>query len=83
MLLDPSGEIGHLYAAVTTPHIFVIRPDGTVAYMGGADSIVSTRVEDLQKAEPYAREAIEAVAAGRPVAHPVTRPYGCSVKYAS
>jgi hypothetical protein len=51
--------------------------------MGGADSIASTNVEDLAKAEPYAREAIEAVAAGKPVVHAVTRPYGCSVKYST
>jgi peroxiredoxin len=83
VLLDPQGVIGHLYGAQTTPDIFVIRPDGALAYMGGADSIASTRVEDLQKAEPYAREALEAVVAGLPAPHPVTRPYGCTVKYSS
>ncbi|HTV33935.1 MAG TPA: redoxin domain-containing protein [Methylocella sp.] len=82
VLLDPEGEIGHLYGAETTPHIFIIRANGTLAYMGGADSIASTRVEDIAKAEPYAHEAIEAVAAGKPVPHPVTRPYGCTIKYA-
>ncbi len=83
VLLDPRGAIGRLYGAQTTPHIFVIGPGGVLAYMGGADSIASTRIEDLQRAEPYAREAIEAVSAGKPVPHPVTRPYGCSVKYSS
>jgi peroxiredoxin len=83
VLLDPKGAIGRLYGAETTPHMFVIKPDGTLAYMGGADSIASTRIADMQKAEPYAREAIEAVVAGKPVAHPVTRPYGCTVKYSS
>jgi peroxiredoxin len=83
VLLDPSGTVGRLYDAKTTPHIFVIKPDGTLAYMGGADSIASVRVEDIAKAEPYAREAIDAVAAGQPVTHAITRPYGCSVKYAS
>jgi hypothetical protein len=81
VLLDPTGALGHLYGAMTTPHIFVIAADGTLAYMGGADSVASTRIDDMAQAEPYAREAIDAVAAGRPVAHPVTRPYGCSVKY--
>ena len=52
VLLDPQGQIGHLYGAETTPHIFVIRPDGALAYMSGADSIASTRVEDIAKAEP-------------------------------
>jgi len=83
VLLDASGTIGHLYDAQTTPHIFIIRKDGTLAYMGGADSIASTRIEDLKTAEPYAREALEAVAADKPVPHPVTRPYGCTVKYSS
>jgi AhpC/TSA family protein len=83
VLLDPQGTIGHLYNAVTTPEIVVIRADGTLAYLGGADSIASTDLSDLARAEPYAREAIEAVVAGQPVAHPLTRPYGCSVKYRS
>lgn len=83
VLLDPDGKVGRLYGAETTPHIFVIDRQGMLAYMGGADSIASTDVDDLKRAEPYAREAVEAVSAGRPVAHPVTRPYGCSVKYAA
>jgi peroxiredoxin len=83
VLLDPKGVIGHLYGAQTTPHIFIVAPDGVLAYMGGADSIASTRIEDLAKAEPYAREALEAVVTGKAVAHPVTRPYGCTVKYSS
>jgi peroxiredoxin len=83
VVLDPQGKIGHLYGAETTPHIFVINKDGALAYMGGADSIASTNIGDIAKAEPYAHEAIEAVAAGKPVLHAVTRPYGCSVKYSS
>jgi peroxiredoxin len=82
VLLDPKGSLGHLYNAETTPHIFVIAPDGKLAYRGGADSIASTRVEDLARAEPYAREAILAVLQDQPVQHAVTRPYGCTVKYA-
>lgn len=83
VLLDSKGTIGHLYDAQTTPQIFIIRKDGMLAYMGGADSIASTRIEDLKTAEPYAREALEAVVAGKSVPHPVTRPYGCTVKYSS
>jgi peroxiredoxin len=83
VLLDSSGTVGRLYDAQTTPEIVIIRKDGTIAYTGGADSIASTRIEDMKKAEPYAREALEAVIAGKPVAHPMTRPYGCTVKYSS
>lgn len=83
VVLDPTGAVGKLYEAAVTPTIVVIKPDGTLAYIGGADSIASTRSEDLAKAEPYARDAIRAVAEGRPVAKPVTRAYGCTVHYSS
>ncbi|MBU0600938.1 MAG: redoxin domain-containing protein [Gammaproteobacteria bacterium] len=82
-LLDPKGDIGRAYAAQVTPHMYVIAPDGTLAYMGGIDSIASADPADIPKAEPFARLAIEAVLDGRKVAKPVTRPYGCSVKYAN
>lgn len=81
VLLDPKGDLGHLYNALTTPDLFVVNKEGTLAYMGGADSIASANPDDIQKAEPYAREAILAIANGQEVAHPVTRPYGCNVKY--
>lgn len=82
-LLDPKGELGRLYGAQTTPHMYVIKADGTLAYKGGIDSIATAKVEDIAKAEPYVTEALAAVAAGRKVEKAVTRPYGCSVKYAS
>ncbi|WP_341678795.1 redoxin domain-containing protein [Niveibacterium sp. SC-1] len=81
VLLDPEGRIGRSYGAQTTPHMYVIAADGKLAYMGGIDSIASTRIEDIPKAEPYAREALQAVVAGQAVSKPVTRAYGCSVKY--
>jgi hypothetical protein len=82
-LLDPKGELGRLYGAQTTPHMYVIKGDGTLAYKGGIDSIASAKAEDIAKAEPYVTEALAAVAAGRKVEKASTRPYGCSVKYAS
>jgi len=81
VLLDPSGTIGRLYGAKTTPHMFVIDKNGALQYMGGFDSIATADVSDIPHAEPYLQEAMLAVVQGGPVAHPVTRPYGCSVKY--
>lgn len=83
VLLDPKGEIGRAYAAKTTPHLFIIRPDGRLAYKGGIDSIASADVADIAKAKQYVPAALADVAAGRAVAEASTRPYGCSVKYAS
>ncbi len=81
VLMDPTGALGKLYGAQVTPEIYVVRNDGMLGYMGGADSIASTKVEDLAKATPHAREAIMAIAEGRPAPAAVTRAYGCTVKY--
>lgn len=82
-LLDPKGDLGRLYGAQTTPHLYVIKGDGTLAYKGGIDSLATSDKADIAKAEPYVTEALAAVAAGRKVEKASTRPYGCSVKYAS
>jgi alkyl hydroperoxide reductase subunit AhpC len=81
VLLDPSGTVGRLYGAKTTPHMFVIDKNGALQYMGGIDSIATPDVGDIAHAEPYLKEAMLAVVQGNPVAHAVTRPYGCSIKY--
>ena len=81
VLLDDSGAVGRLYHAKTTPHMFVIDKNGTLQYMGGIDSIASTDIADIGTAEPYLKEAMLAVVQGTPVAHPVTKPYGCGIKY--
>lgn len=83
VLLDPTGEIGHLYNARTTPHMFVVDPTGKLVYMGGIDDKPTTSKSDVRGATNYVRAALEDLAAGRTVATPVTRPYGCSVKYSS
>jgi peroxiredoxin len=81
VLLDPSGAVGRLYGAKTTPHMFVINPQGRVVYAGGIDDVPSNKVEDLQRAKPLVRLALADVKAGRAVAIPASRPYGCAVKY--
>jgi peroxiredoxin len=81
IVLDESGKIGRSYDARTTPHMFVIDPAGTLVYMGGIDDKPSTRPADIATAKNFVRAALDAVKAGKPVATPVSRPYGCSVKY--
>ena len=81
VLLDPSGTLGRLYGAKTTPHMFVIDKNGALQYMGGIDSIATADTADIPHAEPYLKEAMLAVAKGGPVANAVTKPYGCAVKY--
>lgn len=81
-LLDPTGKVGQQYGAKTTPHLYVINAQGTLAYQGGIDSIASARPDDIGKAEQYVRLALADLGAGKPVSKPVSKPYGCSVKYA-
>jgi hypothetical protein len=82
-LRDPSGKIGHLYHAQTTPHMFVIKADGTLAYAGAIDSIPSANKSDIPKATNYIQTALGAIKAGQPIEQAQTKPYGCAVKYGS
>jgi len=81
MLLDASGEVGRAYDARTTPHMYLIDPEGTLIYQGAIDSIRSTRASDVAKAENYVVSAYESAKAGEPIESATTVPYGCSVKY--
>jgi hypothetical protein len=80
-ILDPSGTIGRLYAAKTTPHMFVIDPSGKVIYQGAIDDKPTPDQADLKGAHNYVTAALNEAMAGKPVDTAVTRPYGCSVKY--
>ncbi len=82
IVLDPEGTIGRAYAARTTPHMYIIDPEGTLVYMGGIDSIASANPADISEATNYVREAMAALAAGESVPNSVTRAYGCTIKYA-
>lgn len=82
VLLDPEGAVAHLYDARTTPHMFIVNKDGTLVYMGGIDDKPTSNPDDIPSAKNYVRVALDEVLAGKPVAEAVTRPYGCSVKYA-
>jgi len=82
ILLDPGGDIGRLYEARTTPHMFVVNPQGLLIYNGAIDDRPSTNSADVATASNYISAALAEVMAGKPVTTPTTRPYGCSVKYA-
>lgn len=83
VLFDPKGDVGRAYGAQTTPHMYVIKGDGTLVYMGGIDDKPSTRIADLKTAKNFVDVALSELAEGKPVSVPTSRPYGCSVKYSS
>lgn len=81
VLLDPKGVAGKAYGATNTPHMYVVDKTGTLVYAGAIDDRPTSRRADVQGANNYVRAALDAVAAGQPVKTPVTRAYGCTVKY--
>jgi peroxiredoxin len=80
-LMDPQAKLARLYNAKTTPEMFVIDPQGKLIYVGAIDDRPTTEPEDVHGANNYVSDAQTEAMAGKPVATPYTRPYGCSVKY--
>jgi len=76
LLVDTTSEVGRLYGAKTTPHMYVIDKDGILAYKGAIDA-------DRYKpgSENHVANALEQLIAGESVVVKETRSYGCSVKY--
>src|SRR5262245_20055155 len=66
------------YGPVATPHVFVFDAERRLRYAGRVDD-----KENPAKARTSeARDAIEALLAGKPVAVQTTKVFGCSVKWA-
>lgn len=80
MLLDAAGTVGKLYGAKSTPHVFVIDAKGVLAYSGAMDDDPDGGAENVKN---YVEAAVGALLKGSSVEMPVTKPYGCSVKYRS
>ena len=72
---------GNVYAdqvgATRTPEMFVLDREHRVAYYGAFDDR-----SDPSKtgATPYARHALDALLAGKPVEQPEVKPWGCTIK---
>ena len=81
LLLDPEGGVGRAYEARTTPHMYIIDPQGKLVYRGGIDDKPSFSPRDIPDSRNYVATALDELLAGKPVSENDTRPYGCSVKY--
>jgi peroxiredoxin len=79
VLMDPTGEVGHRYAAKTTPHMYVIDTHGVLRYAGAIDSGDPSKKGDVN----YVKRALEEILAGKDVTTTTSKPFGCSVKYGS
>jgi hypothetical protein len=82
-LFDADGAVGRLYGAKTTPHMFVIDPEGVLIYQGAIDNLPTPNPTDAAQAENYVSRALDEAMSGKSVKTQSAPPYGCSVKYAS
>jgi peroxiredoxin len=82
-LMDVDGKVGRAYGARTTPHMYLIDPQGKLIYAGAIDSKPTANQADIQTATNYVNQAVGEALAGKPVSQATSRAYGCSIKYAS
>lgn len=80
ILYDESGQVGHAYGAKTTPHMFVIDPQGKIAYNGAIDDDPSGRKAKAERVN-FVDGGLRSELAGKKIDPASTKPYGCSVKY--
>ena len=80
-IMDTDGTIGKAYDAQTTPHMFVVDKDGTLAYAGAIDDNSSYDPKTVEGAKNYVLAALDDLKNGKPVTTATTKPYGCGVKY--
>ena len=83
VLMDEEGTVGKSYGARTTPHMYIVNPQGMLVYAGGIDSIPSARPADIERATNYVKTGLAQALAGQPISAATTQPYGCSIKYKS
>ncbi len=80
-ILDPTGTIGRLYDAKTSPQMVIIDPNGVIIYDGAIDDRPTANPADIEGATNYVNLVLEEALAGKPVSVSSTKPYGCSIKY--
>lgn len=82
-LMDSDAKVGRAYGARTTPHLYIVDPQGKLVYAGAIDSKPSANPADIKTATNYVTQALGEAMAGKPVSRATTQAYGCSVKYSS
>ena len=80
-LIDKDGQVGRAYGARTTPHMYIVDPQGKLIYAGAIDDKRWASTEETKSARNHVRAALGEAMAGKPVSVAATSPYGCSVKY--
>jgi peroxiredoxin len=80
-LVDESQAVARAFGATNTPHVFVLKKDGsdfTVAYIGAIDN----NSRDAGAADKkYVEDAVDALLSGKEVPATRTKAIGCGIKW--
>ena len=76
-VVDATSDMARAYGASKTPEVFLFDANDKLVYYGAVDDNYR---EASQVENKYLEDAINAVAAGKPVPKAVTKALGCSIK---
>ena len=80
ILNDSKGEVGKIFGAKTTPHMYIMDKTDGLVYEGGIDDDKSG-ANTPDKRKNYVDLALTNLTAGDTIEISKSKPYGCSVKY--
>jgi thioredoxin-related protein len=76
-VLDKNSKLANAFGATRTPHCFLFDKTGKLVYRGAIDD----NIKDPNDAkEHYLKDAVAAIAGGKPVKTNSTKSVGCSIK---
>lgn len=81
ILLDEKSEVGLLYGAKTTPHMFIIDKKGILRYKGAIDNAPFGKLKENTEYKNYVENAVSEIREDKVVTDKETKSYGCGVKY--
>jgi peroxiredoxin len=77
-LRDDSQQVARAYGGTHTPHVFLLDHDGVLRFRGAIDD----NYDDPEAVQqPYLRDALDAVLAGKTPEQAVSDPVGCTIKW--
>lgn len=77
-VVDATSDVARAFGATRTPEIFLFDAKGALVYHGAVDD----NSRDAEKVEKrWLRDALEALAAGKPVPVAQTKAFGCTIKF--
>lgn len=77
-VVDATSDVARHFGATKTPDVFLFDASGKLVYKG---AVGEGGFQPKTDGEPYLRNALDAVLAGKPIAKPETRGLGCSIKF--